>query len=125
MASFPSLVTFREDTPTYKFTIKNADGTAFDLSAAGSEVRFTGKRNVADTDANKIFSKLCSITDAVNGKCEVTLTQAETSPTPVTSAIADNDLILIVELEFKNGAGTVTTLGQTELTIRPDLFKGT
>lgn len=118
--NFPPLVTFREDKPLFEFTIKSADGAAFSLAAPGSEVRFTGKLNIADSDSDAIFSKLCSITDAVGGICEVSLTQAETNFSGV------KDRILIVELEYKDGVpGNIQTLAQGELTINADLFQGT
>ena len=117
---FPPLVTFKKDKPLFQFTIKGSDGNAFSLAAPGSEIRFTGKLNLADSDADAVFSKLCAITDAIGGVCEVSLTQAETNFTGV------KDRIIIVELEYKDTVpGNLQTLAQGELTINADVRQST
>lgn len=107
MDAFPYKI-YRGDTVTIDFTVTE-DGSPFDLS--GSIVRFIGKRNFSDTDANAVFQVTCTLTTPANGECsaEIQINTVET---------------LYVELEYTKGS-TVKTLKQWgSLEVSPDLRQG-
>ena len=115
---FAPIVITRRDTTPISFTIKNADGTPFNMGGAGVNLRFSAKEELTDPDPGR-FVIDCNLTDAAGGLAEAILTQDQ-SDFPAGHP-DDRSLTLICELEFEDN-DCVITLGQSTLVIRPGVI---
>lgn len=102
------LQVYRGDSFSIDGTIRNQDGDAVNL--AGGAMRFSVKRS--PTDVAYIISKPCGITDAPNGKFNVSLLPTET-------AIAVSDYVYDIQLQL--GSGAVHTVRKGTFTILRDI----
>lgn len=102
----PEVTIFRNDTPTFQFTIKDS-GTVYDL--AGAVVTFAAKLSTSSTTYQ--FSKTCALTDPTKGICSAGLTAED----------IDVAGTYIAELQIVKGGITITPL-QFRLIIEADVI---
>lgn len=120
MANF-TIKAVRGDTITLDFTVKRpAGGAAVDLT--GATFTFTAKKKLSDADAAALFQKTLgsgvSVTNAANGQGRVTVAPADTTSLP------DYETDLYCDLQMTEAVGTVTTVAEGILRIRPDVTEG-
>lgn len=87
------------DTKTYTVTVKNADGSAFDLT--GYNARFAVKRSYTDTDANALITKTGTVTDEAGGVFTIALTNTDT-----TVSVG----VFIYDFQIDDGSSDVKTI---------------
>ena len=105
----PATEIYRGDTPKFTFTIKEADGSVYSLAGVGIEVRF----GAGVLGSTPVFNKLCTITDAPNGVCEVRLTATDTAQVGTFTG----------EVEVEDTVNSYHfTLPQFTLSIKPDII---
>lgn len=100
----------RGDVKTFTFNL----GTTWDLT--GKKVYFMAKSKKSDTDANALFDKTCTITDASNGVCTTSLTATNTATA--------GKYFAEVEVRNTDESNPQTAL-QFVLQINDDIRKGT
>lgn len=103
-----SLRIYRGDTPTYIFTITDADDQPLNLT--GATVHFACKANFEATSF--IFDRTCTITNAIGGVCQVQLTIPNTN-------FVGNDAI--AELSVDYAGGIIITVEQFKVDFLQDL----
>ena len=79
MARGPILILLEKTTQKVKLTIIDKETGNLPLNLSGKTLRFSGKKSVADADADKVFESTVTVTNAANGKAETTVAGANLS----------------------------------------------
>lgn len=124
MSDFPLK---RGDTLILETSIKNDDGSAFDLT--GCKVIFTMKRSITDVD----FAALAQVSTTSsapvgggvvitsppqNGQCVITVPSAATA-----GKLPDNEVVLIYDIEVIDTLGRVFTTEDGTVTVDADVTR--
>lgn len=113
--SHQELTFFRGDDETLDIEITDSDGNAVDIS--GYKFWFTAKSNENDADADaEIGPTTGTITDAANGKAQISLTNSDTD-----IAVGSYSY----DIQQKDASNKITTLVKGKLRITQDITQTT
>lgn len=98
---------YKGNTKTYNFILKRG---SIPINLTGYSILFSACADIDNPISTSLFSSSCSITTAIEGTCQATLSSADTD-TLCTNGIADVTLV--------DSSGHRDTLGQFYIDIMP------
>jgi hypothetical protein len=111
----------RGDNATLTLTVTQ-NGAAFNLT--GCSIRMVAKRAYSDADGSAVFVRTVgsgiTITDATNGIASITIAPNNTSGLP-----RGYRTILVYDVQVTTGTGSVFTVIDGELVVKPDVAETT